>query len=38
MVLDFGTWLFSWGIFLVGLFPMAIGVWLAVETFTGKGK
>ena len=38
MVLDFGTWLFSWGIFLVGLFPMAIGVWLAIETYTGKGK
>ncbi|HYN43925.1 MAG TPA: DUF3592 domain-containing protein [Thermoanaerobaculia bacterium] len=38
MVLDFGTWLFSWGIFLVGLFPMAIGVWLAVEAYAGKGK
>lgn len=38
MVLDFGTWLFSWGIFLVGLFPMAFGAWLAIETFTGKGN
>ncbi|MBK8594133.1 MAG: DUF3592 domain-containing protein [Holophagales bacterium] len=36
-VLDFGTWVFSWGIFLVGLFPMAFGVWLAIELFTGKG-
>lgn len=38
MVLDFGTWLFSWGIFLVGLFPMAIGLWIAVEALTGKGN
>ena len=36
MVLDLGTWVFSWGIFLVGLFPMALGVWLALENFTGK--
>jgi hypothetical protein len=36
MVLDFGTWLFSWGIFLVGLLPMAFGVWLAIGTLTGK--
>lgn len=38
MVLDLGTWLFSWGIFLVGLFPMAVGVWLAVEAYAGKGR
>ena len=38
MVLDLGTWLFSWGIFLVGLFPMAVGVWLAIEIFTGEGR
>lgn len=38
MVLDFGTWLFSWGIFLIGLIPMGIGLWIALETFTGKGR
>lgn len=38
MVLDFGTWLFSWGLLLVGLIPMTMGVLLAVENLTGKGR
>lgn len=38
MVLDFGTWLFSWGVFLVGLIPMALGLWIALETLSGKSR
>jgi len=38
MVLDFGTWLFSWGIFLVGLIPMAMGLVIAVDILAGKGQ
>jgi hypothetical protein len=38
MVLDFGTWLFSWGLLLVGLFPMTMGVLLAIEALAGKGR
>lgn len=35
-VVDFGTWLFSWGIILAGLLPMAMGALIAVDTLFGK--